>query len=134
MTVARAASAVKGPEDEEATPVATKNPIAATAELPYPSIVAGPLDVHDADDLASTFAALADPVRLRLISTIVGSEAGEVCACEFIVPLSKSQSTVSHHLAVLTDAGLIRGERRGRWVWYSIVPERFLEMQLALGE
>jgi ArsR family transcriptional regulator, arsenate/arsenite/antimonite-responsive transcriptional repressor len=114
--------------------VASTNRAVVADEVPYPSIFTGPMNRYDAEELAAAFAALADPVRLRLISMIAESEAGEVCACEFIVPLSKSQSTVSHHLSVLIEVGLLRGERRGRWVWYSLVPERFLEVQLALGE
>jgi ArsR family transcriptional regulator, arsenate/arsenite/antimonite-responsive transcriptional repressor len=128
------ADAGQGREGPEVTTVVKPAPAPPAIELAYPSLLAGPMDRYDADELAATFGALADPVRWRLLSLIVASTGGEVCACEFIVPLNKSQSTVSHHLAVLMEAGLITGERRGRWVWYSIVPERFLEVQLALGE
>lgn len=76
----------------------------------------------DADELARVFAALADPVRLRLFSLI--ANAGEVCACDLLGPVGRSQPTVSHHTKVLADAGLVVGEKRGRWVWWSIVPER----------
>ena len=79
-----------------------------------------PLDEAEAADLARAFAALADPVRLRLLSLI--ADAGEVCACELLEPLGKAQPTVSHHTKALADAGLIVGEKRGRWVWWSIVP------------
>ena len=86
------------------------------------SVLAAPLSEDDADELAAGFAALADPVRLRLLSLI--ADAGTVCSCDLTGPLGKAQPTVSHHTKVLTEAGLITGEKRGRWVWWSIVPER----------
>jgi ArsR family transcriptional regulator len=66
---------------------------------------------------------LSDPVRLRLLS-IVASQ-GEVCSCDLQEPLGKAQPTVSHHTKALADAGLIVGERRGKWMWWRVVPERF---------
>jgi ArsR family transcriptional regulator len=87
-----------------------------------PSLLAAPLDEGDAEELAAMFAAMADPVRLRLLSLV--ADAGEVCSCNLLEPLGKSQPTISHHTKVLADAGLIRGEKRGRWVWWQIVPER----------
>lgn len=95
-----------------------------------PSLLDAPLDDAQAEDLARVFAALADPVRLRLLSLI--AEAGEVCACELLEPLGKAQPTVSHHTKALADAGLIRGQKRGRWVWWSLVPERVAELGDAL--
>lgn len=96
----------------------------ATLEAPpcCPSVLTAPLSSEDAEEMAKTFAALADPVRLRLLSLI--ADAGEVCACDLTTPLGKSQPTLSHHTKALSDAGLITGEKRGRWVWWSIVPER----------
>lgn len=76
----------------------------------------------DAEALSRQFAALADPVRLRLLSLLANAEGGAVCACDLVEPVGKSQPTVSHHLKVLADAGLIAGERRGRNVWYATVP------------
>jgi ArsR family transcriptional regulator len=90
-----------------------------------------PLDQADAANLAHAFAALADPVRLRLLSLI--AEAGEVCSCDLLAPLGKSQPTISHHTKILSDAGLISGEKRGRWVWWSIVPERVDALRDALA-
>lgn len=89
-----------------------------------PSLVE-PLSVTEAERLAGAFAALADPVRLRLLALVAA--AGEMCSCDLVEPLGKSQPTVSHHTKVLAEAGLIVGERRGRWVWWSVVPEQ-LEM------
>ncbi|MFP3900072.1 MAG: ArsR/SmtB family transcription factor [Acidimicrobiia bacterium] len=82
------------------------------------------LSDDDAAVLARTFGALADPVRLRILSCIAAQPSGECCGCDLTTPLDRSQPTISHHLKVLTEAGLVRGEKRGRWVWYSIVPER----------
>jgi ArsR family transcriptional regulator len=95
------------------------------------SVLDAPLDEHDAEDLARVFAALGDPVRLRLLSLV--AEAGEVCSCDLLSPLGKAQPTVSHHTKVLADAGLITGEKRGRWVWWRVVPEQLAEMRDALG-
>jgi len=87
-----------------------------------PSVLAEPLADDEAADLAAVFAAMADPVRLRLLSLV--ADAGELCSCNLEEPLGKSQPTISHHTRVLAEAGLIRGEKRGRWVWWQIVPER----------
>ena len=87
-----------------------------------PTVLGEPLAEADAEDLAAVFAALADPVRLRLLSLV--ADAGELCSCNLEQPLGKSQPTISHHTKVLAEAGLIHGEKRGRWVWWQIVPER----------
>ncbi|HRW38300.1 MAG: helix-turn-helix transcriptional regulator [Acidimicrobiales bacterium] len=80
------------------------------------------IDEDDATQLASVFAALADPVRLRLYDLVCA--AGEICSCDLQEPLGRSQPTISHHTKILADAGLITGEKRGRWVWWSAVPGR----------
>lgn len=84
------------------------------------SVLAETLDADRAEQTARRFAALADPVRLRLLSMIAAS--GEVCACDLQGPLGRSQPTISHHTRILAEAGLITGHRRGRWVWWSVVP------------
>ncbi len=94
-----------------------------------PPIAAAPLPADEAAELAGAFAALADPVRLRLLSLIAA--AGEICSCDLQAPLGKSQPTISHHTRVLSEAGLITGEKRGRWVWWSIVPERLARLSEA---
>ena len=94
-----------------------------------PPIAAAPLGEDEAAELADAFAALADPVRLRLLSLIAA--AGEICSCELLEPLGKSQPTISHHTRVLSEAGLITGEKRGRWVWWSVVPERLARLSEA---
>ena len=85
----------------------------------------------EASDLAGVFAALADPVRLRLLS-IVATE-GEVCSCTLEAPLAKSQPTISHHTRVLAEAGLIEGEKRGRWMWWRVVPAQMERLRSLLG-
>jgi len=92
-------------------------------------LVAAPLAQPDAAELARGFHALADPARLRLLSLIAAQAQGEVCACELVEPLGKSQPTVSHHLKVLYEAGLVDREKRGTWVWYRVVPERLATLR-----
>src|SRR5687767_7125813 len=74
---------------------------------------ASPLPAEAAPTLAKAFAALGDPVRLRLMSLLMTAEGGQICACDLVEPVGKSQPTVSHHLKVLRDAGLVTGTRRG---------------------
>lgn len=107
------------------------------SSVPVPSgaccspLLAEPLAEADAVELARAFAALADPVRLRLLSLV--AEAGEVCSCDLERPLGKSQPTISHHTKALADAGLIVGEKRGRWMWWRIEPERIESLRAALA-
>ena len=98
-----------------------------------PTIGAAPLSEADAAVLARGFAALADPARLRVLSLLASAEAGEVCACDLVEPVGRSQPTVSHHLKVLSEAGLIVGDKRGRWIWYRVVPERLAQLRAALA-
>jgi len=96
------------------------------------SVLAAPLDVDDAGELAGGFHALADPVRLRILSILASSSDGEVCVCDFVGPVGKSQPTVSHHLKILSEAGLVQGDRRGKWVWYSLDRERLSALRAAI--
>jgi len=108
--------------------------IAATpdaAETCAPSLLAAPLGEEEAGALAQLLSALADPVRLRLVSLV--AERGELCSCDLEAPLGRSQPTISHHTRVLADAGLLQAERRGRWVWWRVVPDRLAEARRALG-
>ena len=98
-----------------------------------PTIGEAPLSEADAAVLARGFAALADPARLRVLSLLASAEAGEVCACDLVEPVGRSQPTVSHHLKVLAEAGLIVGDKRGRWIWYRVVPERLAQLRAALA-
>ncbi len=98
-----------------------------------PSLLDAPLEPAAAASLAAAFAALADPARLRLLSLIAAQPTGEVCACDLVEPLGKSQPTVSHHLKVLYEAGLVDREKRGTWVWYRVAPERLAALRAALS-
>jgi ArsR family transcriptional regulator, arsenate/arsenite/antimonite-responsive transcriptional repressor len=86
-------------------------------------MVREPLTEADAKSLAAVFKALADPVRLRLLSLIASFADGEACVCDLTGPFDVSQPTISHHLRVLREAGLIDCERRGTWVYYWVLPE-----------
>ena len=97
-----------------------------------PSVLTTDLTEAGAIELALGFSALSDPARLRVLSILSSAPAGEVCVCDFVEPLGKSQPTVSHHLRILSEAGLVRGDRRGKWVWYSLVPERLAALRSAL--
>ena len=97
------------------------------------SVLAAPLSAEDASVLAAAFGALADPARLRLLSLVAAQPGGEVCACDLVEPLGKSQPTVSHHLKVLYEAGLVDREKRGTWVWYRVVPARLAALRAALA-
>ena len=97
-----------------------------------PSVLAAPLDVADAAELAKGFSALSDPVRLRVLSILAASPEGEVCVCEFVEPLGKSQPTISHHMKILSESGLVQGDRRGKWVWYSLNRARVAQLRAAI--
>lgn len=90
-----------------------------------------PLSARQADELAPVLAALGDPVRLRLLSLVAAE--GEVCSCNLEEPLGRSQPTISHHTRILAEAGLIEGEKRGKWTWWHIVPERLDTLRSLLG-
>jgi ArsR family transcriptional regulator, arsenate/arsenite/antimonite-responsive transcriptional repressor len=104
--------------------------LAVTAEPCCPPLTDAPLSEVEAAVLARGFAALADPARLRLLSLV--AEAGQMCACDLVEPLGKSQPTVSHHLKVLVEAGLLQREKRGVWAWYSLAPGRLEALAAAL--
>ncbi|MDQ0405170.1 metalloregulator ArsR/SmtB family transcription factor [Streptomyces sp. NBC_01723] len=88
-----------------------------------PGLLTAPLDEDQALEPAKVFKALGDPVRLRLLSIIASRAGGEVCVCDLTPAFDLSQPTISHHLKLLRQAGLIDCERRGTWVYYWLVPE-----------
>ena len=98
------------------------------------SVVSARFSAEDAGELAQGFHALADPVRLQILSMLAGAPEGEICVCNFVDPLGRSQGTVSHHLRILSEAGLVQGERRGRWVWYSLDRDRLAGLRSALED
>lgn len=93
----------------------------AACEHPPLSLSSAP-DRVAAEQLAKLLKAVAEPTRLQLISMIRSSPAGEACVCDLSEPLGLRQPTVSYHLKILSDAGLVTVERRGTWMWYSLVP------------
>jgi ArsR family transcriptional regulator len=98
-----------------------------------PPVLADVLSEADATELATLLRALADPVRLRLLSLVSASPGGEACACDLTAPLDRSQPTVSHHLSQLVRAGILEREQRGRWAWFRIRTEQLDAVRTALG-
>jgi ArsR family transcriptional regulator, arsenate/arsenite/antimonite-responsive transcriptional repressor len=83
-------------------------------------IGSGRLDADQATGLARRLKVLADPARLRLLSILLDSPRGEACTCDLVEPLGLRQPTVTHHLQRMAEVGIVRGERRGRWTYYSV--------------
>jgi len=98
-----------------------------------PPVTDAVLSEDQAAELASRFKALADPVRLRLVSLLACSEGGEICACDLPQILGRKQPTVSHHLKLLMAAGVIDREQRGKWAWFRLRPGALDEISAALG-
>lgn len=96
-------------------------------------VLASALSEAEAEDLAAAFKVLADPARLRLLSMVANADDDEACVCDLVEPIGRSQPTVSHHLSVLADAGLVVREKRGRWAYYRVVPERLAVLRDALS-
>ena len=95
----------------------------ATVAASCPPLLQGPLDADEARRLAGSLKVLADPARLRLLGLIQAQPGGEACVCHLTEPLGLSQPTVSHHLKVLLQAGLVERDQRGSWAYYRVVPE-----------
>ncbi len=109
--------------------VETVAPLAAGC----PPLLAGPLPAADAEELAQALKALADPARLRLLSLIQSQPDNEACVCHLTAPLGLSQPTVSHHLKVLLDVGLVEREQRGSWAYFRVVPDRLQALRELLS-
>src|SRR5918992_5337068 len=99
-----------------------------------PAICCGPqtepLAVHERDQLAAQFKALADPTRIAIINSLSATD--EVCVCNLTDAFDLSQPTISHHLKILREAGLVESTRRGTWAYYRLVPEAVEELRAAL--
>jgi ArsR family transcriptional regulator len=106
--------------------------VAAADACAQPALVGEPIDDASAAGLAHVFKALGDPVRLRLMSLIGARQGGEVCVCDLTSAFDLTQPTISHHLKVLREAGLIDSERRGTWVYYRLVPAALERMAAVL--
>ncbi len=109
----------------------TSQPAATAQALCGAPLTSGRLTKADAVELAKVLGALADPVRLQLVSLVAAN--GEVCSCDLQGPLGRSQPTISHHTSVLVDAGLLSGRKAGRWTWWTLVPERLAQIRTLLG-
>lgn len=96
--------------------------LAPTGEACCAPLVREPLDAAQAERLARTLKALADPARLRLLSIVAASENEEACVCDLTEPIGLSQPTVSHHLRILTEAGFLTRSKRGTWAYFRLVP------------
>jgi len=103
------------------------------ADLCCPALLGQPFDEEQAEELTGLLKALADPVRIRLLSLVAASATGEVCACDLPGQLGRSQATVSHHLSLLVKADVLVREQRGKWAWFRIRPERFEALRTALA-
>ncbi|WP_345800381.1 metalloregulator ArsR/SmtB family transcription factor [Microbacterium sp. AZCO] len=95
----------------------------SSADVCCSPLVREPLGAEEAELLAATMKALADPARLRLLSIVAASEGAEACVCDLIEPVGLAQPTVSHHLKVLTAAGFLTRSKRGTWAYYALVPD-----------
>lgn len=116
------------------TGTATPLPTVPVDDACCPPLVPGDvLSTGDAEALATMLKAVADPVRLRLLSLVMAAESGEVCACDMPAAVDRSQSTVSHHLSLLVDAGLLVREQRGRWAWFSLDGAALADLSRALA-
>ena len=105
----------------------------ATVRATCPPLLAGALDADDAEALARALKVIADPARLRILSLIQGQPEGEACVCHLTEPLGLRQPTVSHHLKVLLDAGLVEREQRGSWAYFRVVGEQLAALHELLA-
>ncbi|HEY2696619.1 MAG TPA: metalloregulator ArsR/SmtB family transcription factor [Pseudonocardiaceae bacterium] len=112
-------------------------PVAETGQLCCSPLMRQPLTEGQSVDLARVFKALGDPVRLRLLSLIASHAGGEACVCDLTDAFDLTGPTISHHLKVLREAGIIDGERRGTWVYYRVQPavlQRLSSVLMAPGQ
>ena len=102
-------------------------------ELGCCGVLESDLSEDQARELAESFAALGDPVRVQLLSLIHADSSGEACICDLVEPTGKSQPTISHHMKILREAGFVTSEKRGTWVWYRLVPDKLEQLSQALS-
>ncbi|MCX2966166.1 MULTISPECIES: ArsR/SmtB family transcription factor [Mycobacteriales] len=109
------------------------NQLSSETEPCCPPLAREPLTSDWAGDLARMFKALGDPVRLRMLSMIASHQGGESCVCDISPAFDLSQPTISHHLKVLREAGLLDCERRGTWVYYRVIPAALEQLSAVLA-
>jgi ArsR family transcriptional regulator len=102
------------------------------AEVCCASVTDVGLDAESAERLARSFKALGDPTRVRLLSIIAGADGGEACICDLTEPVALSQPTVSHHMKVLVEAGLVTREQRGKWAYFRVVDDALASLSSSL--
>jgi ArsR family transcriptional regulator len=107
-------------------------PLSDVSACAFAPLVREPLSVEAAAEMAVKLKALADPVRLRLFSSVASHAGGEACVCDISGGFEVSQPTISHHLKVLRDAGLLTSQRRASWVYYALVPEALRDLSSLL--
>ncbi len=108
-------------------------PLIADAAACCSPVTGGALDLASAQRLATSFKALGDPTRVRLLSLIAAAEGGQACICDLTGPVGLSQPTVSHHMSKLVDAGLVTREQRGKWAYFSVVADALAALGGALA-
>ena len=110
----------------------TATPTESAVAVCCSPLTAGALDIDAAESLARVFKALGDPTRVRLLSLIAASDGGEACICDLTEPVGLSQPTVSHHMRLLADAGLISREQRGKWAYFRVIDQTLNAIRQAL--
>lgn len=98
----------------------------------WPAGLALPMPRESAEELSKLFKAVADPARLQILALVGAADQGEMCACDFTDALGLSQPTVSHHLRILTEAGLLTRSQRGTWAWFTMNRDRLQQLAAAL--
>lgn len=106
--------------------------MSSSEESCCPPLLGPPLDEDEAAELSVLLKALADPVRLRIVSLIATADDGWACACDFPAALGRAQPTISHHLSQLVAAGLVEREQRGKWAWFRVRTPQLAALQTAL--
>jgi ArsR family transcriptional regulator len=106
--------------------------VSISSDACCPPLSAEPLTRARAEELATLLKAVADPTRLQLMSLVAAAGEGAACVCDLTAPLGLTQPTVSHHLKVMVEAGLLHRERRGSWAYYSLVADRFDQIRALL--
>lgn len=116
-------------------PVSNPLPIQFPAEIDAccPTLSSAPLSEAEAVELAHLLRSIADPVRLQIVSLILASENGEICSCDVPPAVGKSQPTVSHHLKLLVQSGVVQRQQRGKWAWFALTPGQLSALGRAVG-
>ena len=110
----------------------TTRTLLAETQVCCARVTGTPITAEQAEQLAGLLKAIAEPTRLRLLSLVAAHQGQEACVCDLTDPVELSQPTVSHHLKVLVDAGLLTRDKRGVWAYYRLVPERLAQVAAAL--